>query len=895
MSNLHFSFFSIRWRLFWTSIVALVLAVGSFSLAQWIYTHSDDQCLWSIENIPSNDPLSNNRPKVIIRAVIPKGPTDNAALFDGDELVAIHDLKIPEYSEKLTPEENRKQIFRALQKMMAFINSTPDGTTVQYTVIRDGQKVYRPVELKKVFDSTNVLLILTGLVSWAIGLLVVLSSPQRKVARHFYYLGVLTLILAAGASTRGPYTVPIGIELTTRCCLLLFNGLFPPMWFHFFLRFPYGFEIRKHSPLLLGMYAINFIAILPELLTVGLGLFGLSGSDWLMRLLLDLLPINLKAFETIGRFFQVALLGSGVALFWIGSLKISDRRRRALMAPLLFSTAVFFDLLAYIWLAQTYSGTLDRGFFMRYSHYLFLPMPFLPLTFAYSILRHGFFDVRRVIVRWLSYFIALGVLSSVYLCVLAWIFVFFIPTKISMAKLGVIVGLLTLPLGWMLRWLLAVLRRKFKRDVSSARELILGNLLETKKRFSEDALLESLVVSIKEAFRPQVLLILPINNGRVVLPPINKNISERGIQPESTQDLKLPLSMLRHAKDNRELVFGLSNDESDWILTQSKTLRTYIDTLGTQVMILLMAGEHPHSVLLLGGKYAELNYSRDDRELLREVAITLGALFETASMHKRLIDKTRLEQELQAARNIQEALITSNPPDIPGFQVALRLLPASETGGDLLWLKQRAPGQWIAIVGDISGKGLAAAIYMSQSMALLKYATREADTPLEKILAGMDLTLRKLMSPKDFLTLSIIEWYEDGRFKVVRAGHPPPIHLSKLTPDTPIQLMPPGLALGMQPACSPSWHAYEGILQPGDWIAMYSDGITEAMNHSGNLYGIDRLTEQLKRFWGIGSPRAACEAIFQQVSAFEDQNKDDRTLFILAREKSGDCPDFNET
>jgi serine phosphatase RsbU (regulator of sigma subunit) len=170
-------------------------------------------------------------------------------------------------------------------------------------------------------------------------------------------------------------------------------------------------------------------------------------------------------------------------------------------------------------------------------------------------------------------------------------------------------------------------------------------------------------------------------------------------------------------------------------------------------------------------------------------------------------------------------------------------------------------------------------------MALLNFAIREADTPLEKILAGMDITLRNLMSAKDFLTLCIIEWHEDGRFKVVRAGHPPVIHLSKSSPDTFVYIAPPGLALGMLPSSPPSWHSYEGVIQPGDWIAMYSDGITEAMNHRENLFGIERLTEQLKRFWGTGSPRAACEAIFQQVSSFEVQNKDDRTLFILARGK----------
>jgi serine phosphatase RsbU (regulator of sigma subunit) len=93
------------------------------------------------------------------------------------------------------------------------------------------------------------------------------------------------------------------------------------------------------------------------------------------------------------------------------------------------------------------------------------------------------------------------------------------------------------------------------------------------------------------------------------------------------------------------------------------------------------------------------------------------------------------------------------------------------------------------------------------------------------------------------------------------------------------------LALGLLPASKAEWQVHEGILQPGDWIAMYSDGITEAMDGSGNLYGAARLADQLKRFWRTGSPRAACESIFQNVAAFEALNRDDMTLFIMAREK----------
>ena len=65
---------------------------------------------------------------------------------------------------------------------------------------------------------------------------------------------------------------------------------------------------------------------------------------------------------------------------------------------------------------------------------------------------------------------------------------------------------------------------------------------------------------------------------------------------------------------------------------------------------------------------------------------------------------------------------------------------------------------------------------------------------------------------------------------------------------------------------------------------LYSDGLSEAMNRDGELYGLPRLCGQLRRLWGTGSPRAACEAIFQDVSAFDTRNPDDRTLFILGRE-----------
>jgi serine phosphatase RsbU (regulator of sigma subunit) len=452
--------------------------------------------------------------------------------------------------------------------------------------------------------------------------------------------------------------------------------------------------------------------------------------------------------------------------------------------------------------------------------------------------------------------------------------------------MGVLLGIAALPLGLLFRWTLQKLRRLFHRDLTTARDLILGNLRETKKRFSEDALIKGLTGSLQEAFRPQVLLVLPVDDRKILLPPIKNGDPGHPFAQAlaEAQSLALPSHVLRHARENREVVLGLGSDESEWIQEQGPTLRAHVDALGLQVMVLLMAGEDIHTTLLLGGKYAELNYGREDRELLREVSIAAGMLLESAVLHRRLLDQGRLEQELQTARKIQESLVTSEVPHMQGYQVALRLDPTFETGGDLLWVKRRQTGRWIAAVGDVSGKGLAAALYMSQATALLKFATQKEGVEFENLLPALDHTLRNLMGPKDFLTLSVVEWTEEGSFRLLRAGHPPAILVRSSNPEGISELEVAGRGLGLRPSTPGDWKVYSGTLEPGQWLVMYSDGLTEAMNTKGELYGLKRFKDQLRHYWTLGSPRAACEAIFHDVAHYEVQNRDDRTLFILGRE-----------
>ena len=89
----------------------------------------------------------------------------------------------------------------------------------------------------------------------------------------------------------------------------------------------------------------------------------------------------------------------------------------------------------------------------------------------------------------------------------------------------------------------------------------------------------------------------------------------------------------------------------------------------------------------------------------------------------------------------------------------------------------------------------------------------------------------------------------------------------------------------MRPFISGTWQIREGELRPGEWLVMYSDGLTEAVDQEGRMFGLDQFMAMIQAHWREGSVHTACEAVFQEVSAFETQDRDDRTLFILGRHK----------
>ena len=196
--------------------------------------------------------------------------------------------------------------------------------------------------------------------------------------------------------------------------------------------------------------------------------------------------------------------------------------------------------------------------------------------------------------------------------------------------------------------------------------------------------------------------------------------------------------------------------------------------------------------------------------------------------------KAILEQELHSARELQQVLIPEKLPTLPGFSISSSYLPALEVGGDffqIIPLDGPAPGSTLIVLGDVSGKGLRAAMAVSLIVGAVRTLAETTCRPAE-ILAGLSRRLHGRLEG-GFSTCVALRLDPDGACTLASAGHPAPYFN-----DKEIEL-PGALPLGIDPAI-----AYEEAIvhfNPGDRCSLYTDGLLEARTPSGEIFSFERL------------------------------------------------------
>ncbi len=255
------------------------------------------------------------------------------------------------------------------------------------------------------------------------------------------------------------------------------------------------------------------------------------------------------------------------------------------------------------------------------------------------------------------------------------------------------------------------------------------------------------------------------------------------------------------------------------------------------------------------------------------------------NLRKQLQDANRkMAQELALAGEVQASFLPQNPADIPGWQLAGKLIPAREMSGDFYDFIPLPDGCLGILIADVSDKGAGAALYMALSLPLIRmYALGYPSQP-EKVMAAVNRRIMNDTRSCHFVTAfyGVLD-PETGELSYCNAGHCPPFHLSADEAGGVQRIVRTGIALGL----FADFNFEKAVLKldPGDSLILYTDGITEARNVEGMLYGEGSLLESVKS--RRGSPiHEVQDTILSDLGKYvgDTPQSDDIALIILRRD-----------
>ncbi len=270
-----------------------------------------------------------------------------------------------------------------------------------------------------------------------------------------------------------------------------------------------------------------------------------------------------------------------------------------------------------------------------------------------------------------------------------------------------------------------------------------------------------------------------------------------------------------------------------------------------------------------------------DKLLLESVARQLSASIENEFLHLESIEKERIEKELNLAASIQQQIIPKKLTKIKGYDIDGINIPSKEVGGDYYDCIRLKNGNYAFIIADVAGKGIAAALLVSTLNAALN-SYLEFDLPLTQMSDKLNTLIFKATPPDKYITffIAVLEPVS-GSLEIVNAGHNPILLLKK---DNTLQKIDAGgTGLGMLDLGIP-FLGEKIVLNPGDKLFLYTDGIPEAMNEEEEEYSEGRMINFLKSH-AEKTAEEFTKALVEDVKLFvkEAPQSDDITLLILKR------------
>lgn len=417
-----------------------------------------------------------------------------------------------------------------------------------------------------------------------------------------------------------------------------------------------------------------------------------------------------------------------------------------------------------------------------------------------------------------------------------------------------------------------------------------GSQLTTSSEMRLQALLEitrSLARAVElEKVLPKVLdtlfkIFVQADRAFIVLKGDNGELNPKWVktrQEDQAEAFRISRTVMREVMETKQAIMSLdaSSDERFEMANSVSDFRIR----SMMVAPLLDSDDQPIGAIQMDTLNARRRFEAADLEILASIASQAGVAIENAQLHERLVQQRLVEQDLNLARSVQRAFLPAAGPDMNGYVFYNFYQPAQQIGGDYYDYIPLPDGRMAVIVADVVGHGVAAAMLMAKLSTEAKfYLASQPDSA--RAISMLNHRISTLGVEKFITFLCLILDPNSGRIEIINAGHMAPLWktISK-------QILEPGDEQAGVPVGILEDYEYEMgsiEMQSGEQLLLYTDGINEAPNAAGAMFGIARLQE-LMTLVGNDVQQIGSQ-IVDEVTAFVKgtEQADDMCLVVIGR------------
>jgi phosphoserine phosphatase RsbU/P len=622
---------------------------------------------------------------------------------------------------------------------------------------------------------------------------------------------------------------------------------------------------------------IKWIVMGPML--VRAGLWGIAGGlvlhhrDMILRLWAVLLAV-----DPVGDVIELGLIGLFFVILGYKTVTAttSDARRRFLLLDTGAAVGLLPVLVTFTWTAIHH--TKFRGWPALVSIAALL---LFPLTMAYVIVVHRAMDVRVVLRQGLQYLLATSGVRILQIAISAGIIVLAATigansTVVARVTLIAVGFALLLGLGAFADRLRGWIDRRFFREAYEADEILADLVARVRTMVETGPLLETVASRVAEALHvPRIAILLDGNGAFRPAYAVGYGAAPNGIFSEQS------LTLRRLRQTQRALVDF--EDADSWVQLTDREERAALEELKPELLLPLSLKDRVLGIMSLGPKQSEEPFSPTDLRLLDSVAAQTGLALENGRLTEAIKAEARAREkqnrELELGREVQERLFPQEYPAIPGLDYAGACRSALGVGGDYYDFIPMPNGGLGIAIGDVSGKGIPAALLMATLRAFLRGQAIDQETDLGAVITNLNRLVFESSAQNRYATFFLGEYDSASRvLNYVNAGHNAPLVIR--AGGEVVRLEAGGTVVGLMRAAG-SWEQAQVKLQPRDFLVAFTDGISEAMNQTDDEWGEERLIEAARATRG-----APAKAILDHIVRSADEfvagapQFDDMTLIV---------------